>query len=95
MNRITAILMSLGLILTMPACATVREVPGPPVEVLIPVPVPCEPVQVPAAVRPVIEAGLGIYDQVRLLLADREILEGENKRLRAANQNPCPTELPE
>lgn len=90
MTRLQRWLVAMGIILLVPACATTREVPGAPVEVLVPVPVPCEPVQVPVPDRPTARAGAGLNELARTALADRRVLEGYAARLAAANQNPCP-----
>ncbi|NCP10396.1 MAG: hypothetical protein GW859_00320 [Sphingomonadales bacterium] len=90
MTRLQRWLIAIGIILTVPACATTRTIPGPPTEVLIPVPVPCEPVQAPAPVRPKVQPGAGLFDLAKTALADRRVLEGHVERLEAANKNPCP-----
>lgn len=90
MTRLQRWLIAAGIILTVPACTTTRTIPGPPVEVLIPVPVPCEPVAVPAPERPAARPGAGLNELARTALADRRVLEGYAARLAAASQNPCP-----
>lgn len=90
MTRLQRWLVAAGIILLAPACTTTRTIPGPPVEVLIPVPVPCEPVAVPAPERPPARPGAGLNELARTALADRRVLEADNLRLRAANANPCP-----
>lgn len=93
MTYLQRLLMALGIILTATACTRTVYQPGPPVEVFIPTPVPCEPVQVPAPVRPKATADMGLFDLAKTALADREVLEGDTERLRAANKNPCPEEV--
>jgi hypothetical protein len=94
MTRLQRWLVAMGIILLVPACATTREVPGAPVEVLVPVPVPCEPVVVPTPARPTARPGAGLNELARTALADRRVLEGYAARLAAANQNPCPEAKP-
>lgn len=73
------------------ACAT-RTPPVPPaVEVMVPVPVACEIEQVPEGPRPTdtATASMGIFELTQRVLAERQVLLGENARLRAANTSPC------
>lgn len=90
MTRLQRLLLALGIILMVPACTTGRYEPPATIPVNIAVPVPCEPVQVEQPVRPQATALMGLFDLVKVALADREVLEGDNERLRAANANPCP-----
>lgn len=90
-----AIWMALGVLLVaaLSGCAGRLPPPAPPaVEVLVPVPVPCEIEQVPVADKPRTSADMGIFDLVKTVLAERAVMAGENARLRAANTNPCPGE---
>ena len=82
--------------LSLSACATTKPLTPPQappaVEVLIPVPVPCDvaqvaPSELPSATRPVPN---DIYGAVQIVLADRATLRADRERLVAANSNPCP-----
>jgi len=88
-------LWALPLCFLLPACSTTNRLPPqapPAVEVKVPVPVPCEIEQVPGPSYPAAQArqGMSIYDLTRIALADRRVRMGENERLRAATNNPCP-----
>ena len=89
-------LLLLGLVAALlGGCTTGRTLPPqapPAVRVEVPVPVACEIEQVPAGPRPSAQAqpDMGIYDLTKIALAERRILLGENERLRAANNTPCP-----
>lgn len=87
-NRLLEWLLATGIILALPACT--KTVPGPAVPVSIPVPVPCVPVEVPQPELPKATADMGLFRLVVTALAQKEILEGDAERLRAANTNPCP-----
>ena len=81
-----------SLAVALAACTSTRPpLPGPVVEVFVPVPVPCEIGQVEITPLPS-EQGVSedIYDAVRLILADRAILQADREQLKAANSDPCP-----
>jgi len=91
LTRIALWLTSLAIMLG--GCAGRDRLPPqalPAREVLVPVPVACEIEQVPQSRRPTATPGMSIYDLTKVALADRRVLMGENERLRAANNNPCP-----
>nr|WP_294850055.1 hypothetical protein [uncultured Sphingomonas sp.] len=92
MNPLMKLWLALGLVMLAPACTKTITVPGPIVEVKVPVPVACEIEQVPQSTLPSTEAEKqdGTFDLTKYALADRQVLIGENSRLRAANSNPCP-----
>lgn len=76
-------------------CATKPLTPPqapPAVEVLIPVPVPCQVAQVASSGLPTASEPIkgDIYRAVQLILADRAVLKADRERLQAANSNPCP-----
>ncbi len=64
----------------------------PAVEVMIPVPVPCQVAQVPRSPLPSRSRAIpnDIFDAVKIVLADRAVLKADRERLIAANSNPCP-----
>lgn len=75
-------------------CATKPLTPPqapPAVEVLIPVPVPCEVAQVAPSELPT-ASGVphDIYEAVKRVLADRAVLMADRTKMRAANTDPCP-----
>lgn len=76
------------------ACSTPGRVPPPApaaVEVLVPVVRPCEVAQVESSKLP--SAGgvpNDIYEAVKRILADRQVLIADREQLQAANSNPCP-----
>lgn len=82
--------------LALGACA--HKAPQPPaeappaVEVLIPVPTPCDNAQIASTALPGASAAIpnDIFDAVKLILGDRAVLKGDNERLKAANTNHCP-----
>lgn len=84
----------LMLVVLLPSCAGKSALPPPPapaVEVLVPVTKPCEVAQVPSSPLP--SAGgvpSDIYEAVKRVLADRQVLLGDREKLQAANSNPCP-----
>lgn len=92
MSPLFKLLIALGVITLAPACTKTITVPGPAVEVKVPVPVACEIEQVPQSPLPSTQAEQndGQFDLTKYALADRQVLLGENQRLRAANSNPCP-----
>jgi hypothetical protein len=65
--------------LALSACAS-----KPPVEVSIPVPVPCITTDIPEPVYPSVEADAGLYVRVQALLAERELRKGYEEQLKAA-----------
>lgn len=69
------------------ACATTPDVPK---VVKVPVPVACEIEQVEAAELPAATADMNVFELVQVALARLMLVEAENTRLRAANENPCP-----
>jgi hypothetical protein len=82
-----------GIILLLPGCASKTvTVPGPAVEVKVPVPVACKIEQVPQTTPPSAQArkGMSIFDLSKIALADRRAKMAEIERLRAAANNPCP-----
>lgn len=79
-----------GLILFAPAALAACSTTAPmPKVVKVAIPVPCEIAQVPPAVRPKATPEMGLYDLVKVVLADLRILEAENAQLRAANTANC------
>ena len=68
----------------------------PAVEVLIPVPVPCQVASVALSGLPTGSEAVkdDIYRAVQLILADRAVLKADRARLAAANSNPCPKAKP-
>lgn len=80
------------LLLALPACA---GTPSLPKRTLIPIPVPCEVEQVPETDLPVAPKGANVAQLAAYAAAVIELLKAENTRLRAANDGPCPTDLPE
>ena len=76
------------------ACSHVRE-PTVPRTIPVPIPVPCEIEQVPKTELPVAEEGANVARKAQVAAARIELLTAENERLRAANNQPCPTEIPE
>lgn len=91
LTRILLLAATFGLV----ACSAGPRIPPQApsaVRVEVPVPVACEIEQVPEGDRPSRQAtdDMGIYDLTKIALAERRILMGENQRLRAANNNPCP-----
>lgn len=88
MKRFSALLAALLL----SACGATVTVPK---EVYIPVPVPCEIEQVEQTELPTAPAGSNVAKKAATAMAQILLLKAENERLRAANNNPCPTELPE
>jgi hypothetical protein len=82
-------------LIVLPSCATTPKLPPqapPAVEVLVPVPVPCQIEQPPQPVYPAdnLPADASLFDTVRTLLADRLVRIAETTRLRAAIADPCP-----
>lgn len=73
------------------ACASGPEIPK---ETRVPIPVPCEIEQVPATELPTAEPDANMARLAAIAAAIIELLKAENERLRAANNNPCPTEIP-
>lgn len=85
----------LGTSALLSACGSKTErlpAPAPAVQpVYIPVPVPCEIEQIEPSPLPSAKGiAADIYEAVTVLLADREVLLGDRKRLVAANRTPCP-----
>lgn len=78
------------------ACATdPKPLPTqapPAIEVKVPVPVPCEVEKVQETTLPSAIAAVpgDIWEGVKLVLADREILKADKAKLQAANNSPCP-----
>lgn len=88
------LLISATCALLVTGCATTPITPPqapPTVEVLIPVPVPCEVAQVAPSELPT-ASGVphDIYEAVKRVLADRAVLMADQAKLRAANGDPCP-----
>ena len=77
--------------LTLAACAGSAL----PKEVYIPVPIPCEIEQVPSTELPTASPDANVAGKAAVAAARIELLKAENERLRAANTNPCPTEIEE
>lgn len=65
--------------------------PDLPKEVLVPVPVPCEVEQVSETDLPKVRPDMNIFEVAQVRMAQLKLLTAENTRLRAANNNPCPT----
>jgi hypothetical protein len=67
---------------------------APPAQgVYIPIAKPCEVAKVdpsPLATEQAGGAGSDLYEAVKRILADREILIGDRTKLQAANSDPCP-----
>ena len=85
--------------MSLTSCATKPLTPPqapPAVEVLIPVPVPCQVAQVAPSKLPTASTSIpnDIYRAVQLVLADRAVLRADRARLAAANSNPCPKAKP-
>lgn len=76
--------------LLLAGCATTQRLPE---EVLIPVPVPCEVEQVPPADLPQVRPDMNVFEAAQVRMAQLQLLLAERERLRAANNNPCPTEI--
>lgn len=76
--------------LLLAGCAHTRELPK---EVLVPVPVPCEVEQVPETELPQVRPDMNVFEAAQVRMAQLKLLLAENTRLRAANTNPCPTEI--
>lgn len=73
------------------ACTTRQPLPGPVVEVQVPVAVPCEIDQVDTSPLPSAEGVPNdIFDAVKIVLADRALLKADREKLKAANTSPCP-----
>ena len=89
MTRLQRWLAAMGIILLVPACATSPRLPK---EVFIPIPVPCEIVQVPETELPVAEPDANVARKAAVAAARIELLLAENLQLRAANNNPCTPE---
>lgn len=91
---------SIALALT--ACATapkalVPDQPPPAVQVLVPVPTPCEVQKVepsPLVTERLGGAGGELFEAVKRILADRAILISDRTKLVAANSDPCPEVKP-
>lgn len=83
------ILAAIGLGLA--ACSTPAGPTPKAIEVLVPVTQPCEVAQVQSSPLP--SAGgvpNDIFEAVKRVLADRQVLLGDREKLQAANSNPCP-----
>lgn len=84
----------LATIAALQACATPRDIPpqaSEAVQVLVPVTKACEVAQVENSALP--SAGgvpLDIFEAVKRILADRQVLIADREQLQAANDNPCP-----
>lgn len=80
--------------LALTACSTAQDIPPQApgaVEVLVPVTKACEVAQVESSKLP--SAGgvpNDIYEAVKRILADRQVLIADREQLQAANSNPCP-----
>jgi hypothetical protein len=90
MTLLQRFLLATGIILMIPACQTATQLPK---EVRVPVPVPCEIEQVPKTELPQVSPTDGLFRLAQIALAKIGLLEAENERLRAANNDPCPTEF--
>ena len=75
--------------LTLAACATMQM----PEKTYIPVPIPCEVEQVEKTELPTPTGYENLFGLAKIALAQIGLLKAENERLRAANNNPCPTEI--
>lgn len=88
-------LILLPLALALAACATTKDIPPAApeaVEVLVPVTKPCEIAQVANSPLPSAPGvPLDIFEAVKRVLADRQVLLGDREKLQAANSDPCPT----
>jgi hypothetical protein len=70
----------------------VNPIPAPPPPIVkVAVPVPCEVATVAEPVRPAAQARADddIFTLVKVLLADRKVVEGEAKELRTVNEAAC------
>lgn len=89
-----ALVLAAAALSSLAACSTGPKlpVPTPPAHpVYIPVPVPCEIEQIEPSPLPSDKGfAADIYEAVKVLLADREVLLGDRKKLIAANRTPCP-----
>lgn len=93
MRKLYLALAPLALVL-LSACSTTGRLPPPApgaVEVLVPVTQPCEVAQVENTPLPT-AGGVpnDIYEAVKRILADRQVLIADREQLQAANSNPCP-----
>jgi hypothetical protein len=89
---------TLSILSILSACAGKTALPPPPppaVEVLVPVVQPCEPRKVERSILPSAAGLVGdIYEDVKRILADREVLKADRELLVAANTHPCPKVTP-
>lgn len=56
----------------------------PPIQIKVPVPVPCVTEKIEEPIYPTVSEDAGIFERVKVLLAERELRKGYEAKLKAA-----------